>query len=403
MKRRLRVLTIGHSYGITLNRAVAREVAQDPDFEVTAAAPEYFYGDLRPIAMEPEPEGSPLRLVPLAARCTRYVHFFWYDNAALKALIQKGDFDVVYAWEEPYIVAGYQIARALRNSSARFSFWTMQNYNKRYPPPFDYFERSVLARSQAWVSCASLVHETMLSKGYPEAVGRMLTLHVDLSAFRPLSAAERAEVHQELGLTAPVVGFVGRLTQAKGLDVLMQAMERIDPSVPWNLLLLGSGEYESKIHNWAAARGWQDRVKIRLAKHSEVPRYLGSMDVLVAPSQTVKNWREQFGRMIIEAFACGVPVIGSDSGEIPNVIGQAGRIVPEADISGLAKTIEELLTNPGEREDLARRGLARAPRYSVPHIAQQHRELYQWLASQPLEGLAYGEAPQLNHIRRGTK
>ena len=68
-----------------------------------------------------------------------------------------------------------------------------------------------------------------------------------------------------------------------------------------------------------------------LVKHSEVPRYLASMDMMVAPSQSMRNWREQFGRMIIEAFASGVPVIGSDSGEIPFVIADAGRVVAEAD------------------------------------------------------------------------
>ncbi len=388
MSRRLRILTIGHSYCVALNRALVREVARDRDFEVTVAAPSFFQGDLRPIVMEPEPPGSPLRVVPLNTRLTRYIHVFRYDGSALRALIREGEFDVVHAWEEPYVFAGYQIAKALNNSPARFCFRTAQSYVKRYPPPFSYFERAVLARAQGWIAGASLVYEAMLSKGFPKDSGRILNLAVDLAAFQPLSPAKRAEVLQELGLQSPVIGFVGRLTQAKGLDVLMQAIEKVGGSRPWSLLFLGSGEYKDKVQDWAARNGWSNRVQIKLAKHSEVPLYLGCMDLMVAPSQSMKNWREQFGRMIIEAFACGVPVIGSDSGEIPFVIGDAGQVVAEADVAGWANAIGQLLENPEMRNELKGRGLARAPIYSVATIARQYSDYYRWLASQSLRTAA---------------
>jgi glycosyltransferase involved in cell wall biosynthesis len=383
MSRRLRVLTIGHSYCVALNRALVREVARGPEFEITVAAPSFFYGDLRPIVLEAEPPGSPLRIVPLDTRFSRFVHVFRYDGGKLRALIREGQFDLVHAWEEPYVFAGYQIAKALKNSSARFCFRTAQSYVKRYPPPFNHFERAVLARSQGWIAGASLVFDAMLKKGFPQETGRILNLAVDAKEFQPLPSAVRAEVLQELGLKPPVVGFVGRFTKAKGLEILMQAMERIGRSRQWNLLLLGSGDYDHTVREWATRNGWPERLKIMLAKHGDVPRNLGCMDLMVAPSQTMKNWREQFGRMIIEAFACGVPVVGSDSGEIPYVIGDAGKVVAEADVAGWANTIGELLDSPGARQELRQRGLDRAPKYSVSTIAQQYREYYSWLAARP--------------------
>jgi glycosyltransferase involved in cell wall biosynthesis len=379
---RLRVLTIGHSYCVAMNRALVREVARDPELEITVAAPSYFHGDLRPIVLEPEPPQSPLRLVPLDTKFSRFIHVFRYDGSALRALIRKGEFDVVHAWEEPYIFAGYQIAKALKNSPARFCFRTAQSYVKRYPPPFNYFERVVLERAQGWIAGASLVYQAMLKKGFPQQTGRILNLAVDLAEFQPLSPANRAQVLQELGLQPPVIGFVGRLTRAKGLDVLMEAMDKVGGSRPWSLLLLGSGEYQDKVREWAAGNGWSARVQVKLVKHAEVPRYLGSMDFLVAPSQSAKNWREQFGRMIIEAFAAGVPVVGSDSGEIPFVIGDAGRVVAEADVAGWADAIAQLLDNPETRDELKSRGLARAPRYSVATIGKQYGDYYRWLAGQ---------------------
>lgn len=384
----LRILTIGHSYCVAMNRALIREVARDTELDVTVAAPSYFHGDLRPIELEPEPSGSRLRIAPLDTTLSRYIHLFRYNSAGLKKLVREGRFDVVHAWEEPYVFAGYQIARALKNSPARFCFRTAQSYVKKYPPPFSHFEKVVLARAQGWIAGASLVREAMLRRGFPESKGRTLNLAVDLAEFQPMPADARTQVLAELGLQAPVVGFVGRLTEAKGLDVLMQAMEQVGGARPWSLLLLGSGEYKQKVQEWAARNGWTNRVKTLLVKHGDMPRYLGAMDLLTAPSQTRKNWREQFGRMIIEAFACGVPVIGSDSGEIPFVIGDAGRVVAEADAAAWAGAIGELLDRPGTRADLRERGLARAPRYSVATIARQYGEFYRWLAGQPLEGAA---------------
>lgn len=384
MSRRLRILTIGHSYCVALNRAPLRELARDPDFDVTVGAPSFFQGDLRAIKIEPEPPDSGLQVVPLNTRLSRLVHIFSYDNAALEALIRSRDFDIIHAWEEPYIFAGYQIARAVKSSSARFCFRTAQSYVKRYPPPFGYFERNVLARAQGWIAGGRLVREAMLLRGFPIESGRTLTLAVDTDVFRPLTDATRTAVRSDLGLSGLVIGFVGRLTRSKGLDVLMAALEKVDESLRWSLLVLGSGGYRDRVLAWAKRRGWSDRVKIKLVDHADVPLYIGCMDLLVAPSQSERNWREQFGRMLVEAFGAGVPVIGSDSGEIPFVIGDAGKVVGETDVAGWTNAIESLLRSPDARADLRARGLARVSQYSVPTIASQYGDFYRWLAERPL-------------------
>ena len=122
---------------------------------------------------------------------------------------------------------------------------------------------------------------------------------------------------------------------------------------------------------------------MQLAKHEEVPRFLGTMDVLAAPSQTTPRWKEQFGRMLIEAFACGVPVIGSDSGEIPYVIGNAGVIVPEAEPACWTEALAALLIDPVRRERLAQLGLARAQEFSAVSLAKQYASFYRSLVAKP--------------------
>ncbi len=379
--KRLRLLTIGHSYVLAVNRATIREVARDTSFDVTVGAPSFFHGDLRPVVCEPEPPGSPLHIAPIPARWTSRIHLFRYSGRALRELILKQPFDAIHAWEEPYIVAGYQIAALAKKSGARFCFRTAQSLNKHYPPPFNFFEKGSLRAAHRWIAGGQSVYNNLVARGYPAERGRVITLAVDTSMFQPAEEPARAQVLASLGLKAPVIGFVGRLVPAKGLRILMRALEGLDPKVSWSLLLLGSGEMQTEIEQWAAQRGWQDRVRIHLAKHHEVPSYLSAMDMMVAPSLTMPNWKEQFGRMLIEAFACAVPVIASDSGEIPHVVGDAGIIVSEQDVAGWTASIDKLLRDAELRERIGRSGRARVGRFSVAEVAVQFREFYRELAA----------------------
>lgn len=384
MNARIRVLTIGHSYVVAENRALVREVARDPQLDVTVAAPVAFRSGLGRIELQPEPAESKLTLKALPARFTQWTQIFAYDCRALGSLIENGGFDVVHAWEEPYIYAGYQIARAMAKSDAAFCFRTAQNIDKRYPFPFCRFERAALERAQGWIAGGKLVFESRVRCGYPEEKGRIMTLAVDLNAFKPLAPERKQTVARDLGLLPPIVAYVGRLTRAKGIDLMMRAMDTVGSSTPWSLLVMGAGPMEGNLRNWAAARGWSDRVHICLVPHRDVPAYLGVADVLLAPSQTGPRWREQFGRMVIEAFACGVPVLGSDSGEIPYVIADAGKVLPENNPDAWAKAIIEVLSSAELRADMARRGFQRMQPYSVAAVAQQYRSYYRDLVDRRL-------------------
>ena len=398
--RPLRILAVGHSYILAVNRATARHLANDPAFEVTVAAPRYFHGDLRRLQLEEEPAGSAVKLVPLNAYGSRFIHTYRYAGRALKHLLTNGGFDVVHVWEEPYIYAGFQICRMVkRYSRAKLVFRTAQNLSKRYLPPFNFLERWTLQRADGWIAGGQSVFDTMVTRGYDPARGRVLSPGVDLSLFQPLSPALKARGRAELDLLAdsPLIGLLGRLTPAKGVSVLLQAVERLPAELPWALLFLGSGKEEANILRWAHERGWRERVRVRLVRHDEVPRFLGIVDVLAAPSQTTRQWKEQFGRMVIEAFACGVPVIGSDSGELPNVIGDAGIIVPEDDVDRWTAALAATLTNSEQREMLARRSLARVQRFSAASQADQHAAFYHQLHAGELEAHSPADGTHTAH------
>ena len=386
-----RLLTVGHSYAVGMNRRLAHEMARagGGEWEVVAAAPRHFHGrDLRPVHFAPTAD-EPCRVVPLNAYLTRHVHLFLYGRA-LKTLLAEG-WDKVHCWEEPYIAAGGQVAWWTKPGTA-LVFRTAQSLNKSYPPPFGRIERYALDRAAGWICSGSLVEQTLGQRaGYQKPHAR-IPLGVDLRAFQPDPSAGAA-VLRALGWAAgpPVIGYLGRFVAEKGLDLLTRALDRVPGE--WRALFVGAGPRERRLREWAA--GHADRVRVCSdVTHDHVPAYLNAMSVLCAPSQTTPRWKEQFGRMIVEAFAAGVPVIGSDSGEIPFLIGDTGVIVGESDLDGWAVQIARLLADDGRRKELAAAGRHRARReFSWPTVARQHLAFFEQLL---------GDGANSAHTRRAA-
>ena len=376
-----RLLTIGHSYAVALNRRLADEMARvgRGTWEVAVIAPKFLPGDHWPIAFEPNPD-EVCSSEAVIVRFARRIPTMAYGLRVRDVL--RGGWDLVHAWEEPYIVAGFQIGW-WTPQTVPVVFWTMQNLPKTYPFPFRQMERFTVKRFAGWIAVGQTTAQTQLARGYGNRPHRVLPLGVDTDKFRPDSAAGAA-VRLRLGWTAngpPVVGYLGRFVPEKGLTVLIQALDSI--ASPWRALVVGGGPQEPELRAWAARHG--DRVRVVTGvPHDRVPEYLNAMDVLAAPSQTTPTWREQFGRMLIEGFACGCAVVGSDSGEIPHVLADAGLVVPEADVTAWAAVLGELIDNPARRAELGVRGRERAERrFAWPEIARQHLEFFDEIMDSP--------------------
>ena len=253
------------------------------------------------------------------------------------------------------MVSGFQLARWTPRNTP-FVFWTAQNLSKRYPPPFSWFERYCLRRCAGWQACGHTTVSARGPRGYSAKPHRVMPLGVDTEVFRPDVVAGES-VRRSLGWAEPgppVVGFLGRFASEKGAFVLAAALDSLQ--TPWRALFVGGGKLESELRSWAGKYA-DDRVRVVSGvPHDSVPEYLNAMDILAAPSQTTPQWREQLGRMLIEGMACGVAVIGSDSGEIPYVIEDAGVVLPEADSAVWAKTLADLLESPARRAELGSTG-----------------------------------------------
>ncbi len=154
------------------------------------------------------------------------------------------------------------------------------------------------------------------------------------------------------------IGYVGRLVEEKGIHLLLQAAAQLTGD--WCLRLVGSGPHKSELMALAERLHITERIDwIEWVASTDMPNQYHLLDVLVIPSLTRPNWKEQFGRVITEAMSSGVPVIGSESGAIPDIIGEAGLVVPEGNIEALRAALDGLRCNPDLQVRLANAGRTR--------------------------------------------
>jgi glycosyltransferase involved in cell wall biosynthesis len=226
------------------------------------------------------------------------------------------------------------------------------------------------------------VAATLRAKGYSGPL-HVVALPTDSLAFAP-SADLRAEARARLGLSdgALVVGYAGKLVEEKGILTLLRAFARVARRHPdAHLVFAGGGPLKVEVERTARDLGLAGQVHLPGVIHnSGLPAYMNALDVFVLPSETRPNWREQFGRVAVEAMACGIPVVGSDSGEIPAVIDRAGVVFPEGQASELAARLDSLLSSSAERERLSRAGRERVLEcFTTERVAEQHYAIYRAL------------------------
>jgi hypothetical protein len=157
-------------------------------WEVTVAAPAFFHGDLQTLSTAKfGGERAELELIP--AYLSALPHIFFYGRR-LRDLLDS-PWDIVHCWEEPYVIAGGQVAYWTQKQS-RLVFWTGQTRVKNYPPPFAQVERYCFKRCAGWLSRGQLGIDTMLQRGHGNRPFAAIGLGVDLDVFFP---------DQEAGLT----------------------------------------------------------------------------------------------------------------------------------------------------------------------------------------------------------
>lgn len=364
----LRVLTIAHNAVAASNRARVDALRRLPGVEVQLLTPPWWFEEGRRVAAASASDPA-WRVGPtlFTGNGSRHV----YASGLVEAI--KGTRpDVIDLFEEPFTLVALQTL-VLRNAlapRAALVFYSAVNVERHWRWPYRTIERAVMRSADGAHAPSADVPPILRARGLmqdrPVAV---IPLGVDVNGFASAEPMPLPDIPR------PRIGFVGRFEPVKGLDVLLEAARRLSTSA--SLVLVGDGSQRD------ALRGDGVHVLSSVA-YEQVPSLLKALDVLVLPSVTILPLhREQFGRVLAEAMAAGVPVIGTTSGAIPEVIGDAGIVVPERDPAALAQALDALLTRAELRQRCIAAGQERARRtFDWPNVASQSLALFQSAVAQ---------------------
>ncbi len=361
------------------------EIAAHDNIELTVAVPPEWKDERGILKLEKiYTRGYRLVTQPILFNGNFHLHFY----PRFESLVREVQPDVIHIDEEPYNFATFHALRLAQKYHARSLFFSWQNLNRRYPFPFNAIETYVLNRVDYAICGNHDSVEVWRSKGYKGKIKVIPQFGVDPNLFAPTSNLQPPTSNfqppisnPQLPITNYIIGYAGRLVREKGVDVLLRAFARLNDHS--RLKILGSGPQRDSLEHLAHHLNVRDRVEfLNWIPSTETPDFSRSIDVFVLPSLTQSNWKEQFGRALIENMSCGVPVIGSTCGEIPNVIGDAGLIVKEGDEVELANALIRLRDDLDLRNDLAKRGRERVlEKFTQKRIAEETVGVYRELVN----------------------
>lgn len=379
----MRILLISHTcQSRAEGQRKAEQLSQLEGIELKVVVPERFnhYGRWQ-TAEAPEKAGfefEALKVVwPWLGPAQNYLH--WYPG--LGRVMREFQPDVIDLWEEPWSLVSAHACwlRGRYAPRARIVMESEQNLLKDFPPPFRWLEKYTIRHADFAVGRSREVIEILRAKHF-QGPARVVGNAVDTSIFRPL---DRAACREKLGLPGFIAGYAGRLVERKGLMDMVEALPFLPGDV--HLVFVGDGDFQPRLEARVRELGNGGQAHFLPARPlEELPDILNAFDAFVLPSWTVPSWKEQFGRVIIEAHACETPVIGSDSGAIPEVVGAGGLTFPERDPRAIAAAILELKDDPARRRMLGWNGRRQVEEnFTWAKVASQMRDVYREVTQGP--------------------
>lgn len=327
-------------------------------------------------------KGYELVVSDIAFNGNFHTHFY----PELKKIISRVKPDVVHIDEEPYNFATFHAMRLAQKAGAKTVVFTWQNLNRAYPPPFSWMEKYVLNRADALIVGNAEAKTVWQAKGYTGLMPQIPQFGVDPAIFYRHQHVRRVSKPSVIlrrsarrpSQPALTIGYVGRLVEEKGVELLIRAASEL--TGPWNLKVLGIGSNadRQRYDRMAQWLGIESRVTFdHPLPSTHLPNYLSGLDTLVLPSMSRPNWKEQFGRVLIEAMACEVVTVGARSGAIPEVIGDAGLLFEEGNVAALKSTLQRLIDDVPLLESLRQAGKQRVlDHYTHAAIARHTVDVY---------------------------
>lgn len=355
----MKILVIGFSYLSPINLDKWRAYsALYPGDDITVVVPHEWkevFGKM--LSGKPVRDGN-LEVVPVKAHLNTSETGHFYAGA-LRHLFKKLQPDIAFVEHGVYSVSLMQAAWLVRRFSphTKLGFFTWWNLPYRLNPALYAIEKINMASTAFGIVGNQDAKKILVERGYAKPLTVLPLLGADESLYRRTPQPELAAA---LGLTPErgvLLLFAGRLVPEKGVMTLLRAAQRLTQDLilrKWKLVMVGGGKLDAQIRAFIEEHALQSAVILHPpTDHYGIIKYLSLSDIFILPSETAPHWKEQLGHVLIEAMGCQNALVGSDSGEVPNVIGDAGLVFPERDDAALAGALRTLITDEPLRRQLA--------------------------------------------------
>ena len=343
----MRAVIVSHLYADPANRAKLRELA-GLGVTLAVAVPDRWASSDGVSQGTAWGDDAGVQVVPIAVRgrITEAGRLRW-NAKALRRLLTDFRPDVLHIEEEPWSQPAALGMRMARRLGIRSVLSTAESLPRRY----SIMQR--LRRERSLRQAAGVIGINQLALAL--ATKRRTTL-------------PRLTLPQ-LGVTPPpavprvphpglAIGFLGRLVPERGLDLLFRACVGLVGK--WTLTVIGTGPSQEELEGLAERLGIAARISwLGALPRQAMDQIWSGLDCVVFPSRTTQRWVNSVGRGALHAMANGVAVVGSDSGALPELVGDTGRIVPEEDVPSLAAVLQELYADISECERLGAAGRRR--------------------------------------------
>ncbi|GBE05966.1 MAG TPA: glycosyltransferase family 1 protein [Nitrospirae bacterium] len=250
----------------------------------------------------------------------------------------------------------------------RFGYKLVFRYPYTLPFSHIFNERSEFARRRSYdkidhfICISETARKNLEYEGIDPSKIDVVLNSVDLSFFAP--GPKDPVLMSDLGISADdlVIMFIGKLTSWKNPFTLLYASRPlIQKGLPVKIVLIGQGAQRDNLARTAKILGIVDRVIfLEFIENTSMNKYYNLADSFVMPSLTTLTVNEQFPFAVVEAMASGLPVIVSNAGGMPELIGDTGKIYAQGNYVELSGHLSEILTNDRLRETMAARSRERA-------------------------------------------